>query len=112
MDITQEKKDNVNVINIKGRLDASTAGQLEEALAEFNNEERVRILVDCLELDYISSAGLRVLLAAAKDVKKQSGKICLSSLNPNVKQVFEISGFTSIFPIYTSTSEALADLQA
>ena len=112
MDITQEKKDNVNVVNIKGRLDASTAGQLEEALAEFNDEERVRILVDCLELDYISSAGLRVLLAAAKEVKKQSGKICLSSLNPNVKQVFEISGFTSIFPIYVSTSEALADLKA
>lgn len=112
MEITQEKKDNINVVKIQGRLDASTAGQLEEALSEFNEEERARVLVDCEGLDYISSAGLRVLLASAKELKKQSGKISLSALNPNVKQVFEISGFTSIFPIYDSTDEALADLKA
>lgn len=110
MEITQQKNGNINIIKIKGRLDASTAGKLEESLSEYSGQERVRVLVDCQELDYISSAGLRVLLASAKELKKQNGKICLSALNPNVKQVFEISGFTSIFPIYESTKDALADL--
>lgn len=110
MEITQEKQGNINIVKVKGRLDASTSGQLEETLGEFANEDRVRILVDCETLEYISSAGLRVLLAAAKELKKKNGKICLTSLNPNVKQVFEISGFTSIFPIYETTEAALADL--
>lgn len=109
MDITQEKKGNVNVVKVKGRLDASTSGKLEDALNEYTSQEKIRVLVDCQELDYISSAGLRVLLAAAKELQKRNGKIFLSSLNTNVKQVFEISGFTSIFPIYETTEKAIED---
>lgn len=110
MEIEQEKKNNINVVKIKGRLDASTAGTLEEALNAFYEENNVKVLVNCEALDYISSAGLRVLLATAKEFKKQDGKIGLSNLNPNVKQVFEISGFTSIFPIYESESAGLEAL--
>lgn len=110
MEITQEKKGNINVVKVQGRLDASTSAKLEEALNEFSSQDKVRVLVDCQELEYISSAGLRVLLAAAKDFQKRNGKIFLSSLNANVKQVFEISGFTSIFPIYESTEKAIADI--
>lgn len=110
MEITQEKQGNINIVKITGRLDASTAEKLEETLGGFLNEERTRVLVDCESLEYISSAGLRVLLASAKELKKKNSKICLSSLNPNVKQVFEISGFTSIFPIYESIKDATADL--
>lgn len=110
MEITQDKQGNINIIKVKGRLDASTAGKLEETLATFFEVDRPRILVDCEVLDYISSAGLRVLLASAKEMQKKHGKICLSTLNPNVKQVFEISGFTSIFPIYENAKEAIADL--
>ena len=110
MEITQEKNGNINIIKVKGRLDASTSSKLEEALDGYTGQDKVRVLVDCQELDYISSAGLRVLLSAAKDFQKHSGKICLATLNANVKQVFEISGFTSIFPIYASTEEAVTDM--
>lgn len=110
MEITQEKKGNINIIKVKGRLDASTSGKLEETLNEFTNQEKARVLVDCAELEYISSAGLRVLLATAKKFQQSAGKIFLSSLNTNVKQVFEISGFISIFPTYPSTEEAIADM--
>lgn len=98
------------MVAIKGRLDAGTSGSLEEALNALVGAGETKVLVDCRELDYISSAGLRVLLAAAKQFKKQSGSIALASLNPNVKQVFEISGFTSIFPIYSTREEALEAL--
>lgn len=109
MEITQEKKGNVNILKLNGRLDASTAGKLEDALRELTSQEKMRILVDCQQLEYISSAGLRVLLATAKELQKRSGKIFLSSLNANVKQVFEISGFTSIFPIYETAEKAVSD---
>lgn len=110
MEITQEKKGNINIIKLQGRLDASTASKLEDTLNEFTNQDKIRLLVDCEGLEYISSAGLRVLLASAKDFQKRNGKIFLSTLNANVKQVFEISGFTSIFPIYESTEKAIADI--
>lgn len=110
MDISQEEHNGIKIVKLKGRLDASTAGKLEEALSAYNEQENLKVLVDCEELDYISSAGLRVLLASAKEFKKHDGKIVLAKLNPNVKQVFEISGFTSIFPIYENKEKAIADL--
>ena len=106
MEINQEKNDEVNIVGLKGRLDAGTSGSLEEVLNALVDAGEEKVLVDCRELDYISSAGLRVLLAAAKQFKKHEGSIVLSALNPNVKQVFEISGFTSIFPIYGTREEA------
>nr|WP_246455960.1 STAS domain-containing protein [Ruficoccus amylovorans] len=110
VEITQEKQDSINILSLQGRLDVSTSGSLDEKLTSLAEAGEVKVLVDCRELDYISSAGLRVLLSAAKQFKKQSGSIALATLNPNVKQVFEISGFTSIFPIYATREEALQAL--
>lgn len=110
VEITQEKQDSINILSLQGRLDVSTSGSLDEKLTALVEAGEAKVLVDCRELDYISSAGLRVLLSAAKQFKKQEGSIALSTLNPNVKQVFEISGFTSIFPIYATREEALQAL--
>lgn len=107
MEINQEKQNDINIVSLKGRLDAGTSGALEQALNALADSGESKALVDCRELDYISSAGLRVLLASAKRFKKVNGSISLASLNPNVKQVFEISGFTSIFPIFATRDEAL-----
>lgn len=107
MEINVEKVGTVSVVSLKGRLDAGTSGELEKTLNGLLQSQEHKVLVDSRELDYISSAGLRVLLAAAKQFKKQSGNITLCSLSPNVKQVFEISGFTSIFSLYGTREEAL-----
>jgi anti-anti-sigma factor len=64
-------------------------------------------VIDLGELDYISSAGLRVILATAKRLKEKEGKILLASLQDMVKEVFEISGFSAIIPIYESVESAL-----
>ncbi|MEM9226541.1 MAG: STAS domain-containing protein, partial [Verrucomicrobiota bacterium] len=110
VEITQEKQDAINIVSLQGRLDAGTSPSLEEKLDALVDSGEAKVLVDCRELDYISSAGLRVLLAAAKKFKKLDGSIALATLNPNVKQVFEISGFTSIFPIYATREEAVQAL--
>lgn len=107
MEINQEKQNQVNIVSLKGRLDASTSPELETTLNGLIAAGETKILVDCRELEYISSAGLRVLLASAKQTKKHNGSISLCSLSPNVKQVFEISGFTSIFPISATREEAV-----
>lgn len=110
MEITQQKKDDVNIISINGRLDASTANSLEESLEPFNQQQKIKLVVNCEQLEYISSAGLRVLLACAKQFQKNHSRISLTTLNANVKQVFEISGFTSIFHIYNTIDEAINDI--
>ena len=107
MEIIQEKVNDVAIVEIKGRLDVTTASDLEQVFTKLLSENQNKVLVECRELEYISSAGLRVLLSAAKQYNKVSGQIMLAGLSQNVKQVFEISGFTSIFPIYATRDEAL-----
>ena len=107
MEIIQEKVNEVAIVEIKGRLDVTTASDLEQVFTKLLSENQNKVLVECRELEYISSAGLRVLLNAAKQYNKVSGQIMLAGLSQNVKQVFEISGFTSIFPIYATRDEAL-----
>lgn len=108
MEIKQEEINGVAVLSLSGRLNVTTTVDLESAFGELLKAGKAKVLVDCRDLEYISSAGLRVLLAAAKSFKKIGGEVSLCGLKPNVKQVFEISGFTTIFPIYTSRDEALA----
>jgi len=110
MEITQEKVNDVAVISLNGRLNVTTTGDLEAVFNKLLEEKQTKVLVECRDLEYISSAGLRVLLTAAKQFKKISGEIVLAGLSQNVKQVFEISGFTTIFPIYTTRDEALKNL--
>lgn len=107
MEIIQEKVNDVAIVEIKGRLDVTTASDIEQVFTKLLSENQNKVLVECRELEYISSAGLRVLLNAAKQYNKVSGQIMLAGLSQNVKQVFEISGFTSIFPIYATRDEAL-----
>jgi len=110
MEITQEKVNDVAVISLNGRLNVTTTGDLEAVFNKLIEEKETKVLVECRDLEYISSAGLRVLLTAAKQFKKISGEIVLAGLSQNVKQVFEISGFTTIFPIYATRDEAIKGL--
>ncbi len=107
MNIKDTKMEKTMVLTIDGRLDSSTSGVLEKKfLAMMENGEN-NFVVDFTGMDYISSAGLRVLLMVAKKTKKIGGKIVLSALNPNVKEVFDIAGFTGIFTIFASREEAI-----
>ncbi|MBE6414465.1 MAG: STAS domain-containing protein [Verrucomicrobiaceae bacterium] len=100
------------IIVIKGRLDVTTTQDLEKTFTDLFNAGKNKMLIDCTELEYISSAGLRTLLTAAKTSKKIDGKIVLANLNTNVKQIFEISGFTSIFDIFDSLQNAVSALES
>lgn len=107
MNIKEAKKDKATVITVEGRLDSSTSGVLEKKLLSLMETGEKNFLLDFAGMDYISSAGLRVLLMAAKKTKPAGGKVVLSALTDNVKEVFDIAGFTSIFTIFTTQEEAI-----
>lgn len=71
-------------------------------------QEAKKVAVDCAALDYISSAGLRVLLGMAKQLGAKGGALRTFGLNQTVKEVFEISGFSTIFRVFPSETDALA----
>lgn len=101
MDIKMEKKDNNAVVNVIGRLDTNTSGQLEEYLTDLlDTKGEKKLTLDFKELEYISSAGLRVLLGAQKKVNSlEDGDMQITNANSDVKEVFSITGFLDILNV-------------
>ena len=108
MKIQDHKKGAITVIEVEGRLDSVTSNELEKEILSLLQSGESNLLIDFAGLDYISSAGLRVLLMAAKKAKTAGGQVVLANLVNNVKEVFDIAGFNNIFPIFQSQDEALA----
>ena len=107
MGISVKTVNDVKVLAFQGSLDTQTAPNAELQLTRMVEEGDTKILVNLEKLDYISSAGLRVLLATAKKLKTTGGELRICSLNELVTEVFDISGFDMILPISASESEAL-----
>lgn len=98
MEITTEKKDNYNLLNVSGRLDSTTAPEFENTLINFLEQGKEN-MVNFKELKYISSSGLRVLLVAAKKLSTANEKLTIIAMQDHIKEVFDISGFTGLFNI-------------
>ena len=110
MEITHNMENEILIFAIKGRLDAATAPIAEETIKEKLAENTNRLLFDLSELEYLSSGGLRVILSAAKEIRRREGKVALAELKPYVYEIFEVSGFTDLIPIKETIEEALKDL--
>jgi anti-anti-sigma factor len=106
MNITQQQQDGIINLAISGRLDAVSAVEADKEFSKVLDAGHDRLLINLSELNYISSAGLRVLLVVAKRIQQNGGKVVLTALTPNVKEVFEISGFSSIFKIFETDEDA------
>ena len=108
MEIAETKKDKTIILHVKGRADTNASPDFEAALMDAIARAQGPLILDLSDLDYIASAGLRVILMGAKKVKADDGKMLLCGLRDNIKKVFEISGFMSIFTITGTVEEALA----
>jgi anti-anti-sigma factor len=108
MEISEFKNDSFILISVSGRLDTSNYSQLEKILMDHIDNGNTRILVDCANMDYVSSSGLRILLMALKKISLAKGKFVLCNLQENIREIFEISGFTTIFEIYPVKEQAVA----
>lgn len=110
MEITSRKEKNITIVSVSGRIDAITAPEFESNLEGLIAAGEKILLIDLSGLGYISSAGLRGILSSAKKLKALSGEILFTGLKGPVDEVFQISGFKSIFKIFPSEAEAIATL--
>jgi anti-anti-sigma factor len=100
----------VVVVAPQGRLDRTTACAFEAELVPRADAGDRRLIVDFAEVSYISSAGLRVLLMAAKKAKAGGVTFALAGMGTRVEEVMDLSGFSSFFTIYATRADALAAL--
>lgn len=112
MELTTERKGNVTICRLAGRLDTATSGAAERGITGLVAPGQARLVLDMRDVAYVSSAGLRVVLLAAKQAKAAGGSVALFGLQPAVRDVFEISGFARILAIAPGEAEALAMLGA
>ncbi|TVM17631.1 anti-anti-sigma factor [Oceanidesulfovibrio indonesiensis] len=107
MEILDRKVENVRVVEVKGRIDASTAAEFGNAITALIDAGEARLVLDLEGLEYISSAGLREFLKAAKALKAKSGKFAVCGLRDYVREVFDMSGFDTIIPIHSCVDDAI-----
>ena len=110
MEVTQKQQDGITILGLCGRLDSNTSDDFEKKLLGLIQAGETRLVLDFKDLDYISSAGLRVLLKAAKELKRNNGQLTFCSLKEYIREIFELSGFVSFFPIYATLEESLRTL--
>src|SRR5574341_2634672 len=107
MEITLQELARVDLAIVEGRIDSSNATELGQALNERINKGKLNLVVDLTQVDYMSSGGLRELVAALKRVKKDGGDLRLCSPSERVREVLELAGLDTIFQIFDDRTVAV-----
>ena len=108
MDIQTKEFRRVNLIEIGGRIDSNSAAGLEEAFKAITEAKRFRIVVDMQDLEYISSRGLRALIATLKETRRWNrGDLRLCNVPPRIQEVLDLAGLTPLFKIYDNPVDAV-----
>lgn len=108
MEISSSQYKHCDVVKVSGRLDSFTAPKLSEELGKINDQSRFKIILDFTNLEFISSAGLRVLIAGLKNCKRYNrGELVVAGLTPTIHSVFELAGFHRIFKIFPDVLSAV-----
>lgn len=112
MELETEQIEGVLIGRLKGRLDASTSDTIQESLLKTIEEGNTRLALDLAGLEYISSAGLRVLLMTHKKVSQSQGKLIIFGLQDYIHEILEIAGFTAILTLSENRESALSELSS
>ena len=107
MQLTSNEKNGYKVIEFEGSLDTGTSPAVEKAINEFIDNGTLKFVFNFEKTKYMSSSGLRVLLATAKKLKGK-GELKISNLNGVIEEVFDVSGFSTILNVYKTEEEALS----
>lgn len=103
-----DERNDVYILSIDGTLDTRTVPEFSESLTNYINEGKTKLILDCKDLKFISSAGLGTLVGAIEDIeeKDEKGFIKICNLSEEIFDVFEMMGFSELFEIYNSLEEA------
>lgn len=110
MQITTTQIEQGIVVTVDGRIDTTNYNEFENAVHQLFETTVKAIFLDCSKLSYISSSGLRVFLTVQKKMMGTGGKFLLFAMQPGIKEIFDISGFSSIFSIYDTQEAALKEV--
>ena len=99
MDIKITQQENKTIVVLNGKIDTSNADQFQQDVAPLMEGENPDIEIDCTDMSYTSSQGLRIFLMLQKSVMARGGKMVMRNMNPQVKEVFDITGFSNIITI-------------
>jgi anti-anti-sigma factor len=108
MDLKTETRGNTLILAVSGSLDALTAPEPGDAISTQLRDGKTSLVADLTQLDYTSSAGLRVMLNGVKEARQKGGDLRLAGIQPNVRKVLDLSGFTSIMKSYPDVDAAVA----
>ncbi len=108
MEIVEEKQGSVMVVSPVGRVDGVGAPHLEKRIADIIERGESRLVLDCAEMNYISSAGLRTVLIGARSCQQKGGGLAICALQPECRAVMEMSGFLQILKSYDTRDQAVA----
>jgi anti-anti-sigma factor len=107
MHIHEDQQDDILIFRLSGRLDAMTAPVVEEHVKKAIESGPKKLAFDCAKVEYLSSAGLRVLLSTSKKMQAAGGKFIAFSLAPSVKSIIEMAGFDKVVTLVDTEHEAL-----
>jgi anti-anti-sigma factor len=97
MNVTIKEQDGNMVAYLAGSLDTAAAAETEKAMNPLYDVEGKDIIIDCTDLEYISSAGLRIFLGILQNTQEKGGHVYIKGINDNVRTIFTITGFSNIF---------------
>ena len=108
MEISTQEFKHCDLIKVKGRVDSATAPDFSKALEKTNNAGKFKIIVDMTELEYMSSAGFRALLATKRNCKRYNrGELVLVGVPERIREALELAGFTELFKTFDDPIEAV-----
>lgn len=106
MELNINEINNIKVLNLKGHLDGNTSPKVQEEVMPLI-QQGSKVIINMSECDYVSSAGLRLLLVIAKTLKSKGGKGVIAGLLPEVKDVMEMTGFDRMYENYSNIDDAV-----
>jgi anti-anti-sigma factor len=107
MNLNVSSSDSFVVVKVDGRIDTTNASGFELKMTGLTEGGSAKVILDCTGLNYISSSGLRVFLVIQKSMLAGGGLFRLCSLQPGIREIFDISGFSTIFSVYTDLAAAV-----
>lgn len=108
--MTKRIENNISIVELTGKIDTYNSPEFEALVNAAVEDGTNKIIIDCKELSYISSSGLRIMLQGLKKITSANGKFAVCGLNENISEVFKIAGFANIFKIFDDVKAAEAEM--
>jgi len=110
MTLQTRDENDVKIVYLEGEMDTVTSPQVLEELDQMRNDGAKKILLNLEKVDFVSSAGLRVFLATAQQLKASGGDLRVCMLNKDIKEVFDISGFSTLLMVFDNEEKGLSGM--